>query len=45
VLFQIRQELLIIGIEQKGKEYTITGVKNPEKLEQDFINTLRGDKF
>ena len=36
---------LILGIEQKGKTYNITGVNNIEKLEQDFINTLRGDKF
>ena len=36
---------LILGVEHKGKQYTITGVDNAEKLEQDFLNTLRGTKF
>lgn len=27
------------GILQKGKSYEISGVSNPEKLEQDFQNT------
>lgn len=36
---------IILGIRQNGKKYEIKGVKNPEKLEQDFTNTLRGEKF
>lgn len=36
---------LILGIKQIGKEFQVKGVKNPEKLEQDFLNTLRGEKF
>ncbi len=36
---------IMLGIKQAGKKYEIKGVANPEKLEQDFINTLRGDKF
>lgn len=36
---------IILGVHQKGLDYEITGVKNPEKLEQDFLNTLRGSKF
>ncbi|MFW5852841.1 MAG: RNA-binding domain-containing protein [Nanoarchaeota archaeon] len=37
---------LIFGVSQKGRSYAITGVNNPEKIEQDFTTTLRnGDKF
>ena len=36
---------LILGIVQKGNTFEIAGVKNPEKLEQDFLNTLRSEKF
>lgn len=36
---------LILGIKQVGNDFEITGVKNPAKLEQDFLNTLRGQKF
>ena len=36
---------LIFGASKKGKNYSITGVNNPEKIEQDFLTTLRGDKF
>ncbi|MFH1459435.1 MAG: RNA-binding domain-containing protein [Candidatus Omnitrophota bacterium] len=36
---------LIFGIAKKGKEYSVVGVNNPEKIEQDFLTTLRGDKF
>jgi ATP-dependent DNA helicase RecG len=36
---------LIFGIKKIGKKYEIVGVKNPEKIEQDFTNTLRGEKF
>jgi ATP-dependent DNA helicase RecG len=34
-----------LGIRQNGKKYEVKEVKNPEKLEQDFTNTLRGEKF
>lgn len=36
---------LIFGVKQSGKSFEIQGVTNPEKIEQDFLNTLRGDKF
>jgi ATP-dependent DNA helicase RecG len=36
---------LVFGVSKSGKKYEIVGVKNPEKIEQDFTNTLRGDKF
>ena len=37
---------LIFGVKKEGKEYTILGVSNPEKIEHDFIGVLRnGQKF
>ncbi len=36
---------IVLGVKEKGSSFEITGVKNGEKLEQDFINTLRGTKF
>lgn len=36
---------LILGVSQNGDKFTITGVGNVEKLEQDFLNTLRATKF
>ena len=37
---------LVFGVKKEGKEYTILGVSNPEKVEQDFIGVLRnGQKF
>jgi ATP-dependent DNA helicase RecG len=33
---------LIFGIKKEGKKYSIQGVKNAEKIEQDFIGALRG---
>jgi len=35
----------VFGVKKEGKKYEIVGVNNPEKIEQDFTNTLRGDKF
>ncbi len=32
---------IVLGIQQKGKEFIIKGVDNAEKLEQDFTTTLR----
>lgn len=32
---------LIFGVNKTGKSYEIVGVKNPEKIEQDFTNVLR----
>ena len=32
-------------MKEVGKHYEIKGVAHPGKIEQDFINTLRGDKF
>ncbi len=37
---------LVFGVHQTGKNYSITGLTNPEKIEQDFNNTLRSkEKF
>jgi len=36
---------LVFGVAQKGKTYEIVGVNNPEKIEQDFLTTLNGQKF
>ena len=36
---------IILGIRQKGKGFEVTGVDNAEKLEQDFLSTLRSQKF
>lgn len=36
---------IVLGVKEKGKDFEITGVGNGEKLEQDFLNTLRGTKF
>ncbi len=37
---------LIFGIHKLGQSYSVIGVENPEKIEQDFINVLRGgEKF
>lgn len=36
---------IVLGVKQKGKTYEIVGVGSPDKIEQDFTNTLRGEKF
>lgn len=36
---------LIFGVKQNVNQYEIKGVNNPEKIEQDFTTTLRGEKF
>ncbi|MEX1130398.1 MAG: ATP-binding protein [Candidatus Woykebacteria bacterium] len=36
---------LVFGVIETGKEFEIKGVKNPGEIEQDFINTLRSEKF
>ena len=37
---------LVFGVNKTGKSYKITGVSNPEKIEQDFTTALRnGTKF
>ena len=36
---------IVLGVSEKEKRFEITGVQNAEKLEQDFLNTLRGNKF
>ena len=36
---------IVLGIRQKGKSFSIHGVGNAEKLEQDFLGTLRSQKF
>jgi predicted HTH transcriptional regulator len=32
---------VVLGVSQQGKTFEITGVSNPEKMEQDFVTTLR----
>lgn len=36
---------LVFGIKEIGNNYEIQGVTNAEKVEQDFLNTLRSEKF
>jgi len=36
---------VILGVKISGKKYTVLGVDNPEKVEQDFTTILRGQKF
>ncbi|HZJ21421.1 MAG TPA: ATP-binding protein, partial [Pricia sp.] len=36
---------LVFGVKQIGKSFEIRGLDNPEKIEQDFLNTLRSEKF
>jgi len=36
---------IVLGIKEEGNNFEIIGVGNAEKLEQDFLNTLRGTKF
>jgi len=36
---------IVLGVTQTGKTFEIQGVNNIEKLEQDFLGTLRGEKF
>jgi len=37
---------IVLGVSQKGKRFEITGVDNPEKLEQNFTTVLRSkNKF
>ena len=32
---------IILGVAQRGKKFELTGVRKPEKMEQDMITTLR----
>ena len=36
---------IVLGVKQNGKKLEISGVANAEKLEQDFLGTLRSQKF
>lgn len=36
---------LLFGIKQNGKQFEVQGLNNPEKIEQDFLNTIRSGKF
>ena len=36
---------IVLGVKQSGKTFEIQGVDNMEKLEQDFLGTLRSSKF
>ena len=32
---------IVFGVSQRGKKFEISGVSNPEKIEQDFVTVLR----
>lgn len=36
---------IVLGVKQSGKTFDIQGVDNFEKLEQDFLGTIRSEKF
>ena len=36
---------IVFGVKKEGKKYDIQGVENPEKIEQNFLTILRGQKF
>jgi ATP-dependent DNA helicase RecG len=36
---------LVFGVKQSGKEFSIEGVSNSEKMESDFLGVLRSEKF
>ncbi|MDY6786768.1 MAG: putative DNA binding domain-containing protein, partial [candidate division WOR-3 bacterium] len=36
---------LIFGVEQSEDDFIVKGVRKPEKIEQEFTTTLRGEKF
>ena len=36
---------IVLGVKQIGKKFEMIGVDNVEKLEQDFLGTLRSQKF
>ncbi len=36
---------LVFGVTQTKEGYAVTGVEHPEKIEQDMMTTLRGEKF
>lgn len=36
---------ILFGIKQTGSTFIFSGVENPEKIEQNFLNTLRSKKF
>ena len=36
---------IIFGVSESNKTFEITGVINAEKIEQDFLNTVRSEKF
>lgn len=36
---------IVLGVKQSGKAFEIHGIDNIEKLEQDFLGTLRSEKF
>ena len=37
---------IVFGVHQHGKKFDVVGCDDPEKIESDFLNTLRnGQKF
>ena len=37
--------VLVFGVEEAGGKYIVSGVENPDKVQNDFITLLRGEKF
>ena len=36
---------IIFGVSQNNNNFEITGINSVEKIEQDFLNTIRSEKF
>ena len=36
---------VVFGVKEDGGEFIINGVENPDKIQNDFITLLRGEKF
>lgn len=34
---------LVFGVAQRGQVYEVTGVENPEKVQNDFLSVLHAD--
>ncbi|MCK4423270.1 MAG: putative DNA binding domain-containing protein, partial [Candidatus Omnitrophica bacterium] len=37
--------VIILGVKEENGKYKVTGIEEPDKVQNDFISTLRGDKF
>lgn len=36
---------VVLGIAELNGKYSVSGVENPDKMQNDFLTTLRGEKF